>query len=73
MTEEENEQMFISPRPKYHPKESEEDRELRLSGIIKSSHTKNNNVEKKSCNIIKFDDDIQSNSKLKKIYDLVLK
>lgn len=68
--EEEDEGQYLSPYIKYNPKETEEERELRYSGIAKPAQS---SIKRKSNNIVKFEDELKNNKRLQEIYAEVLK
>jgi hypothetical protein len=64
--EEVEEENYYSPHLNYHsynPKETDEERDIRLSGIVKTTRLKS--AEKRKSIIVKFSDEIKSNQKLK--------
>lgn len=63
--------MRLSPikSPRYKKKETEEERDFRLSGLVDKSKTPKS-VKR---NIVKFEDDLKANPRLQEIYNSMLK
>jgi cytochrome c-type biogenesis protein CcmE len=64
------EETYRSPYIKYNPKETEEEREFRLSGLAKPNSSKKKSEKR---NTAKFSDEIKSNPRLREIYEQLMK